>query len=557
MKLNNKIAFFFPILLIALQTLSSCKKDGQDGQGPEGTSISVRLLGQSTMEARAKGPSLSTGTTLASSSTMERTLHRGYTGTAIMLDGRHYLDVRVVPVTPEGSAAMPASSGNPVTGPGSRASAVSKTSALAPNTAYQVVIYRNNRFVQQRTFSANGNNKPFSGLEPGGGYRVISYSFGNQTVSPVGTSEELAATGPSVPVGDDDRFMYFSTGTFSLAAGSDNPIDILLDNKIAEISAVQLNVASESVPGNIVSIREVKIESNISGSANLHSGNLSYPQDKELKGIPFPANSNGRTVTSSNTGPIKIGLQAAQAAANLLIGSITIGSVTKNDLKVPLPLTQGTRYRIELNIREFTSDGIQIGDLIWAPGNLKAERTNGSWSYGFHSSQENYSANESGGDYWMAGKEIPGRSHTDMNYPFSRYGDYPSGDPCRLVSPEWRTPGDSDFRKLMAGASYMGNPGIPGKYGKNNVSGRYFGPVELKEAPTDPAQQSRYLFLPFTGNFVNYNTGRQTVEGANYWSTNVQGAENYSTLHVRPSYSSLGGWWKVELNPIRCVRDAK
>jgi len=328
MKLNNKIAFFFPFLLIALQTLSSCKKDGQDGQGPEGTSISVRLLGQSTMEARAKGPSLSTETTLASSSTMDRTVHRGYTSTAIMLDGKHYLDVKVVPVTVGGSGTLQPPSGNPGTGSGSRASAVSKTSALAPNTAYQVVIYRNNRFVQQRPFSANGSNKPFSGLEPGAGYRVISYSFGSQTVSPVGTSEELAATGPSVPVGDDDRFMYFSTGTFSLGAGSDNPVDILLDNKIAEISAVQLNVASESVPGNIVSISEVKIESNISGSANLHSGTLSYPQEKELKGVPFPANGNGRTVTSTKTAPIKIGLQAAEAAANLMIGSITIGSVT-------------------------------------------------------------------------------------------------------------------------------------------------------------------------------------------------------------------------------------
>jgi hypothetical protein len=46
------------------------------------------------------------------------------------------------------------------------------------------------------------------------------------------------------------------------------------------------------------------------------------------------------------------------------------------------------------------------------------------------------------------------------------------------------------------------------------------------------------------------------LDGANYWSSTAESNENYNSLHVRQGYSSLGGWWKLELNPIRCVKDA-
>jgi hypothetical protein len=546
----SKQKVFASILSISLFFLFSCSEK-QDFSVNGKASLSVNLIGESIKNSKATSSGNNNQKIIKASHNGRQKVadEKGY---QIKFDKDHVVEVILNPVEEINFV-------NEFQGESNKELRASNNSTsiqqpLGSNIKYHVAIYKGDNLVQQKTFSPNGTNTPFTGLDAGSGYSLVAYSFGNTSITQINAYQRLSEA--SIPLESDTKFLYFFKGNISFSGETENRVDVILDNKIAEIKTLKLNINSEKIPGNFNAIRNVYLDSYGEGNAKIADGSLSFSSNLIQKGFDFPAIVNSREIISTNSLPVKVAIPSGTTGAVLKIGSLSIGGVTKKNLEVPVNITPGTRYEITLNIKEFSSDGIQIGDLIWAPGNLVSLYNGTFWTYSFLSDQDQYSKDEKSGDFWMAGKVIPGRSFTNMNSPISRYNGYPSGDPCSKVSPEWRTPTKGDFQKLFSGAKFNGNPGIPGTYGASSTKGRYYGPSSLVVIPSDISEQKKYLFLPYTGTFRNGNISRDMLDGANYWSSTAESNENYNSLHVRQGYSSLGGWWKLELNPIRCVKDA-
>lgn len=200
----------------------------------------------------------------------------------------------------------------------------------------------------------------------------------------------------------------------------------------------------------------------------------------------------------------------------------------------------GVFYDIEIKVKKHATEGIEIGLLIYAMGNLVYEDE----EYKPASNQGEY------GDYWYKNSarkylDKPMKDQKVLNIP-SKFEGKPKDDICNKLGTGWREPSPADAENLKQFAAWdqQYQPGGKKKFVEGNyktprglVKGLYFG----TGAVPNPSDQDKYLFLPYAG---MYNSGIPSSLGTTgaYWHsgkmvtlgfrTNLQGIISLLTMEV-------------------------
>lgn len=528
--MKNLLIQYSLLIGTAMFLLLSCSKDPAWNTGGEAT-VRLHLKGVTDQSASAAG-----GRSQGQLASISRTspIHVDQAQRVeVPFSDEYTLVATLTPIAQSegGGVAATGSSGE------SRASTpVPQIGSLPTGTRYRVVAYGPDDFREAKDYVVGDleNNEPFEELTAGASYTFVAYSLG---------SNDLPVESETLALNDDSRFMYWSTD-ITLVEGNNN-LDIVLAHQLSEITQLTFNVGT-GVSGNITAIGGVVVGPSSSAiTFNIGDGVItSYGGTPSDKAVAFPSAPNASSVSSTG-GPVFLAIAPGATNATLQVGSMTIGSISKTDLPpIPLTIAPGTRYTLNLTITSFTADapaGIQIGSLIWAPGNLIYTGTYPNGVYGFAENQGVL------GDRWAF-------NHLEPNDSYGWQGSDNPGDACQKILPEntWRTPTLDDFAAIARTLdnTQLGNPtthGINATYtygGSTTATGKYFGTT------TQPSigNQDNFLFLPYGLN--NHYWGATTA------STPPDQA-NSPGIHITQWLANAGySFYAPNLYLIRCVRDA-
>ena len=182
-------------------------------------------------------------------------------------------------------------------------------------------------------------------------------------------------------------------------------------------------------------------------------------------------------------------------------------------------LSPGKSYRAKVSVKK--NDGIIVGNIIWAPGNLYMES---SGTYKFLDGQEKYNLSETSGEYFGWNTLDP----VTLSNPGTKWTKWDTTkDPCTKVIVNgggWRTPVYKDLSSLKnAGNSITGTlNGTSGKLYANNT-----------------------VFVPFAGYIKPESSSSPTIEKVDnispepYQSANWDGYLN-GTVYLSQWYIDEG-----------------
>ncbi|TJY60124.1 hypothetical protein FAZ19_23000 [Sphingobacterium alkalisoli] len=433
---------------------------------------------------------------------------------------------------------VPASNGNGLT---KLAATTVDRDPLPAGVQYRVVVYdqETGAYVADKVYSAGAPNPEPFGLFTGKTYTFVSYSVrSNSTVPAVDPAQSLSVAKLTSISGDAD-FMYDVTSNVQLTSG-DNSLDIILKHQFSQINTV----LDASAVGVITAIA-ARIEPHRSKvDVKLQNGAITYGAVASAgKTVSFPTGAN--TSTSAAT----IVCSPAVTNGKFTISSATIGGTARTTPLVleGLKITPGVRYTMELKLKK--PDGIDIGGLTWAPGNLVYNPTTG--VYSFAANQAVF------GNYWPLNSLFP----VSASRPVDRSRGsttYTTGtDPCTKVQSNggnWKTPSRAELEKLTGGEQFniIYWPRSEATY--NGVRGIYFGTTSQPAV----ADQDKYLFLPVAG-YIGQD-GRSTVSSAHadegsYWTTTSSGGENFWRMNFNlQSTSNYNTNYFPQGHSIRCVK---
>ena len=451
--------------------------------------------------------------------------------------------------------------------------AYAETKDLGDGVYYRLVIFDaagkvKGSEVYKRGTEADEDVEPIP-VPAGTGYKYIAYSV-NTTVE----SDLPAFTGATY---DDftvtatcpqDFMMAVSTETFAVTANATTRLTL---NFMHELASVQINInaSADGVDGNITAVQGVSF---INATNVVFKAASKTPSSTdEDKVFNFGTFTPAKTVSSQRNIVYPIHTQDTQdqekpGRNELKIDALTIGSKTKEDIKLPFFITYRTKYTLTLTVSpgEDEIGGFELnGGLVWAPGNLVYD---GTWATDGINGTYKFAASQADkGTLWGYGSLQPEAPWTWEPFPYPNISN--PGDPCAQVLPKgiWRTPTYQDALSIVHMNSFNGDA-VTGNLTTytargyeamhSGTKGVYFG-IKVKDVnnPQEGLLDKDGNPVPEPGDqylFLGYHSGE-------YWTTTtVNPGQNKN-----PAAIFIGTWVnKVApsnaistLNPIRCVRD--
>ena len=439
-------------------------------------------------------------------------------------------------------------------------SEITKSGTEVPATR-TVTVPTGNNMVLEATLAPAPATRGTNALATGVKYRVIAFKQGNISAAgyvshadyAVGTTGTIAGY-LHVPAGTTYTFVCYSqNSTDNLPAFNNAVLDVTanpatqsllhaqFDQAITssaktlsfsftpQFSQVTVIADATAMEKDITNINAALLP-NYSASLNLSTAALTAETAAE-RTIPWGTITAGQTLTSVPCAVFTNG----DSSICINIPSVTIGGITRTNLTATFgsnSMQAGHKYLLRLKFRK---EGVVTGSLMWAMGNLiKSGNT-----YSFATTQEYYSNQWDGGDYWNWCTLDP------TNYTNTYYGSYNSSlDPCGQVAPTgtWRMPTLAELNNLIGSGSVVTE--------KNGVKGRYFG------ITTDPVTgtEDDYVFLPAAGYRYSNTTEMFGYLQGFYWSSTPNGNSNTHRLTYHSSDLNTNSTPREYGFTIRCVK---
>lgn len=497
---TNTVAKISSILLILIASFSGCQKSEEMNSGEKMASVKVNLTGISDEESSTKGTEklakqitqLDDGVSLVSSIIQEK------------------------------------------------ASTQKTVQNLPDGTTYRVIVYKNSvsasNWVTSKQFSVGTTTDNIFSLASGGSYIFVCYSLNNTSDLPFDGSTGTVLNGI-----DGNVDLLYKQVTMNITDGtgpSQNVLEIVFAHAFSRIK-----VKFNSEIGNITAL------SNLSFSPHYASANLNLA-------APTTLTYNGSAGSKNFTLPTTLGSTLAEtgytlfclpsSAGTLLIGSITVNGITKNNLTLNYNIAPGKSYTITLTLTGLTAYGV-----TWAPGNLVYNPATGVYSF---TTADGY------GDYWFYNFLKPKIIGTSDTYqaPSTENNGGP-GDPCSKVLPEntWHLPTTSEMNNLITATNSTGASSgwqpiryQAAHYYSNTTAGDKTNPGLFLGIQVHPeTKRANYLFLPFAGGYYNSNEnntvdlGLFLVSGGTYY---LQAGNIYTLQFINSTPNNAF--------PIRCVK---
>ncbi|WP_343322116.1 fimbrillin family protein [Sphingobacterium multivorum] len=421
------------LFLAAGISLFSCKRDDNTTTASEGVVVKVKMEGIASEDP----------TPIKIGSTNAGTGSQNSAQQAIIPFGNNLSLVATLTPTVSSQGSLQASSRLRAAG--------STTDKMDSGKKYTVLVYEtaSGNYVSQKTYTtgseqAEGN---ITGLAANTSYDFVVVSY-NDVVAPSWTdtqskSSEAVLTG----VNGNTDLMYFKT-TMTVSNVSANQLNITLKHKFSQITTK----IDASTIGNISAVSANIAPHYPTANIKLSDAALSYNGSATSAQVPFSA--LGSSIVSSVPTLVCIGT-AAPAVFN--IPSITINGVTKSNLQVSgLRIAPGVKYNLNLTIK--ASDGVQIGNLIWAKGNLAYNGpSNGTGTYSFDD-PSHLGLTYEPTHYWRFDSNLIPDDGTRPSPPNPFDNNI-----CAKMGAGWRIPTFAEFQTLVA--SPLGG-------GTNNPSGQ-------------------------------------------------------------------------------------
>lgn len=385
-------------------------------------------------------------------------------------------------------------------------------------------------------------------VEAGIKYRIVAYKKGNITPDGYINHADFVAGSESetnfhLPENCDYDLICFSSGTTDLPEFSKEASDLTVDltsnkdpmwQKVPGIHvggtttplsftfrhcASRVNLVITSTSGEITGCQARIVPYYENAQLSLADGSLSKKSTTSGSSYFTLDGLNTTRVTSHSPELIFThGETFILNIQNIIIGGTTITnrSFAFSDKEVEY----GKSYTLKVNFLK--TEGIQIGDRSWAPGNLVKTGD----VYKFYSSQEGKSKVWNGGDYWGWNILDP----LDYKTIASSWND--NNDPCQKVNPAgyWKTPSTADLKSL----------GTPVVGTLNGVSGLYF--------------QNKKIFLPYCGTRQGATQTLQATSVAYYWTRDASGSSATYLYCYSPTVLFLTAVDRSYGLNIRCVR---
>lgn len=530
-------------ILLLLSVLSSCSKESFT----EPTSLEVNLL------------DLEVQTTESGDTDDANTLTRAATNTTAY--GDTPVEVANIPfnqhfgISVSLSRDLPNSSsenGNTLTRAAGITNSGPNSWKLDNGVKYRLLAYDNNESKVIDTvytvgqYSGGGLN-----LNSGSTYTFIVYSILSKSQVPAAPAGKLSDAVFTNIDGNTD-FIHFRK-VQKLNPGK-NALDVTMKHVFSQLTT---SINSAAI-GNITTVKARVGDHYLSPTISLNSGNVLAYNNKATNGkdIVF-----ANTSTTSAANDATIICNNGSITSTITIDEITINNVTKKAISIPgIKLAPGTRYVLTLKIKTFTPDaepGIELGNKIYAPGNLTYDRNSNTYSF----------STKGEGDLWFKNYVKPRRNDLDSR-PWGQNNQEAradlnggSGDPCALVMPlnTWRLPNRTEMEniKTASEAQVSGHPGpniyapvryIAETYPGGNRRGMYFG------TQTNPGTNyNKYLFISFDG-IYNNNTTRGDLDNTGWYM--LKNGSNYEYMQIGPNIYTFN-FYQLEQNTavaIRCVK---
>ncbi|MFZ4262038.1 hypothetical protein ACFRAE_08345 [Sphingobacterium sp. HJSM2_6] len=327
-----------------------------------------------------------------------------------------------------------------------RAAIVNSTNGLTitplkKGVKYRVVIYqKNGTYLMQDVFTVGSEIlNPAIKLTVGLEYTFIVYSFGNTTDPGPAPTSSLSTSTISSYNSTINGWLHFSKNM--IINENNNVLPIVLKNKFSQI---KVNINSAEI-GNISAINSfISNHRNSIYSVKLMDGSFTIIDVNNNANITF-AELDKPIIESA----LRYVCTKSTEDNVYSINSITIDGVTKSNIHVSgFKLLPGYKYILNLTFKG--TGGIEVGNVIWATGNLTYQ--NG--IYYNRKYPEETGFNYGYTDYWNFASHEPellpamNISHPD---PTSPKIEYPIADPCKKISGgKWRMPTLRDFELLGA-----------------------------------------------------------------------------------------------------------
>lgn len=311
-------------------------------------------------------------------------------------------------------------------------------SPLAQDIKYCIVIYdKDNNFKATKTYTrGTENNEDPIPLPAGEGYKYIAYSVNSKDELPSFTEGNLDAFAVAATYPQD---LMMTQATFSVSANATTPLQINLKHQFSSVTVVMDSYASghkiytvdgmtisSNHPTGIVTASGTTFEATFGGAAT------------DLP-IPFESFDPARLITSQSV----IMYSNTSGESNISLASLKVGAKERPHVMASgFTIAPKTKYTLTLNI----TSGIEVGGLMWAPGNMIYD---GTWIKNKQETEYGFEENQGAvGSKWLYDDAEPDTTGDNRNR---------RADPCALIkkggkgeSAGWRTPGPADFEKIVA-----------------------------------------------------------------------------------------------------------
>lgn len=374
-----------------------------------------------------------------------------------------------------------------------------KTSDLGININYRMLVYlADGSLLAQEQFNSEDKNASIA-LNSGEELTFVVYSFGNSSNIPEVSPDSKLGSEVLKGISGDADFLY-SKFTKKFALHSDNFLSIVLRYQMAKIT-----VAFETPPDmGVMTAVDASLGMHYP-QADFHFANNSLVPKGTGKMLPLSIKETGSLVKSE-----AVVLCGVSASGKILkINSITLNGMTQPIIGTALgqmpnqslqeltdfEIRAGYSYTLKVS---FQASGIQVGNLVWAKGNLA--KVNGiyfnrhlpeecGWIQGINYHSPDFIQNARyHTDYWTFDSFEPIKSLTEY-YPTNTHPDAIKAvvdDPCiKVTGGRWRMPTIQEFTNLGTLETTL-SPGVKAQQPNGNPKVDYIwwnGHNELTKAP--------------------------------------------------------------------------
>lgn len=387
---------------------------------------------------------------------------------------------------------------------------------LGEGIKYRVIAYKENDvsaggYIAHADYTV-GNNAPDFWLPVNCTYTFVCYSYGSESL------DDFDVNATEVVFSENDTPLYCKWN--EEITESNNNLTVELKYRISQVRVV---VDASTSGYNITSCSGELTPSYTDATLSYANGNLKKRTVPASQKTLVWSSVDKQRISSE---PVNVFTHGEIVTINLnTIALATLPTETvlkdKSVIFAGKMLEPGRKYQLTLAITKI--GGIEIGNYIWATGNLVKTGD----MYGFYSSQEICSKAWNGGDYWGWNLLDP----LDYKTIVSEWSD--DRDPCRRVAPQntWFTPTTAQLKAL--GTAKVGTI--------NKVNGLYF--------------QSGKIFLPYGGTREGGKQYLNATTVAYYWTRDADGSSATYLYCYSPTVLFLKAVSRAYGLNIRCVRN--